>query len=135
MARVKRPALTDEEFEAARKRGELEMANGARSVRFDHSKGTVVITMRSGAVALIPWSLIPIVSGEKRPRVVGVELSPLCTTLRFPQFDADFSIRSLVRHAFGMNEGNKIAGSTKSAARAAASRRNGRKGGRPKKSA
>ena len=122
----------DREIDAARKLGQAEMAAGALAVRYDRKLDAIVIEMRSGATATIPRSLIPVVSAAERRGFSEIELSPMGTSIRFPQLDADFSIQGLIRRVFGVNEANRIAGTTKSPARAAASRANGRKGGRPK---
>jgi hypothetical protein len=131
MARVKREP-TAEEIEAARKRGKAEMAAGAIAANYDRRRDTVVLTMRSGAIATIPRSLIPVVAHAGPRAAADVELSPMGTSIRFPALDADFAVQGLIRSAFGVNEANRIAGATKSSARAAASRVNGRKGGRPR---
>jgi len=132
MARLKsREAPTAAAFEKARQRGEAEMASGATAARYDRRHDKVVLTMRSGAVAVIPRSSIPTLADVERHAVAELELSPMGTSLRFPRLDADFAVQGLIRSAFGVNEANRLAGSTKSPARAAASRANGRKGGRP----
>jgi hypothetical protein len=131
MARVKHE-VTAEEFEAAGRRGKAEMAAGASAASYDRRRDAIVLTMRSGAVAMIPRSLIPLVAQAKPRAAADVELTPMGTGLRFPTLDADFAVQGLIRRCFGVNEGNRIAGATKSPARAAASRTNGRKGGRPR---
>jgi hypothetical protein len=131
MARVKRRELTVADFEAARERGDAEMASGASEARYDRRRDAVILTMRSGATATIPRRLIPLVADAKPGAAAYLELSPMGTSLRFPTLDADFAVQGLIRSVFGVNEANRIAGSTKSPARAAASRANGRKGGRP----
>jgi hypothetical protein len=129
MARVN--DLTAVEVEAARELGKAEMAAGAISADYDPRRDALVLTMRSGASALIPRSLIPVVADADPQLAADIELSPMGTSIRFPALDADFAVQGLIRRAFGVNEANRIAGATKSSARAAASRANGRKGGRP----
>lgn len=119
------------ELEAARERGKVEMALGATAARYDRRRDAVILMMRSGAEATIPRVLIPVVADAGPRTAADVELSPLGTSLRFPRIDADFAVQGLIRRAFGVNEVNRIAGATKSPARAAASRANGLKGGRP----
>jgi hypothetical protein len=131
MARVKRVS-TDAEIAAARARGRVEMATSAAEVTYDRRRDAIVVTMKSGAIATIPRALIPAV-GEAAPRsAADVELSPLGSSLRFPSLDADFAVLGLIRRVFGVNEANRIAGATKTPARATASRANGAKGGRPR---
>jgi hypothetical protein len=131
MARVKRVS-TDAEIAAARARGRAEMAAGARTVTYDRRRDAVVVTMRSGVVATIPRTLIPFVAEAEPGAAEDVELSPMGSSLRFPSIDADFAVQGLIRRVFGINEANRVAGATKSKARAAASRSNGLKGGRPR---
>jgi hypothetical protein len=133
MARVKRQEVTDAEIEAARVRGKAEMGSSASAVRYDRRHDVIILTMRSGAIATIPRVLIPVVAHAEPSFTVEVELSPMGTSLRFPQLDADFAVQGLIRRAFNVNQANRVAGATKSPARAAASRLNGPKGGRPKK--
>lgn len=86
------------------------------------------VRARSGAIATIPRVLIPVV-GEADPRCCEeLELSPLGSTLRFPSLDADFAVQGLIRRVFGVNEANRVAGATKTKARAAVTsqRRKGR---------
>jgi hypothetical protein len=114
------------------RRGVLERATGAADVRYDRKSDSVELTMHSGATAVIPRALIPVVGNADVAYAEDIELSPIGTSLRFPSLDVDFSVRALIRRVFGMNEGNRVAGATKSEARAAASRANGKKGGRPR---
>jgi hypothetical protein len=120
-----------EDFEAARELGTAEMAACAISADYDRRRDALVLTMRSGASAMIPRSLIPVVADAEPQAAADIELSPMGTSIRFPALDADFAVQGLIRRAFGVNEANRIAGATKSSARAAASRANRRKGRRP----
>ena len=132
MARLNdRPSA--EEIEAARKRGKGEMNSGARAARYDRRHNVIILTMRSGAIAMIPRSLVPVIAQASPSSVACLELSPMGTSLRFPRLDADFAVQGLIRKVFGVNEANRVAGASRSPARAAASRANGRKGGRPSK--
>jgi hypothetical protein len=133
MARVKQREPTIAEIETAYKRGKAEIAAGAKAVRYDRRRDVIILTMRSGAVATIPRELIPVVADSGPTDALDLELSPMGSSLRFPRLDADFAVQGLIRLAFGVNEANRVAGATKSPARAAASRQNGRKGGRPPK--
>jgi hypothetical protein len=132
MAPVKHHGPTKLEVASALTRGKAEVATGASAVRYDRKRDAIVLNMRSGAIATIPRSLIPIVGDAEQRAAADPELSPMGTSLRFPFVDADFAVVGLIRKVFDVNEANRIAGSTKTAARAAASRRNGRKGGRPR---
>jgi hypothetical protein len=108
------------------------MAAAAAAVIYDRRSDAVVVTMRSGAVATIPRALIPVVAEAHPDAAEDVDLSPMGSSLRFPSLDADVAVQGLIRRVFGINEANRLAGATKSKARAAASRSNGLKGGRPR---
>ena len=131
MARLKRVS-TDAEIAAARARGRAEMATGAAMVANDRRRDAIVVTMRSGAIATIPRTLIPVVAEAAPRNAADVQLSPMGSSLHFPSLDADFAVLGLIRRVFGVNEANRIAGATRSKARAAPSRVNGAKGGRPR---
>jgi hypothetical protein len=132
MARMKLQQASAAEIDAARELGKAETAAGAVAAGYDRRRDAIVLTMRSGAVAAIPRRLIPVIAQAERQIAAEVELSPMGTSLRFPSLDADFAVQGLIRRAFGVNEANRSAGATISSARAAASRANGRKGGRPR---
>ena len=129
-SKVKQPTRS---FEIAQRRGLAEMAQGAERVRYDVRRDAVILTMRSGAIATIPRSMIPIVNEQDPNLIKNIQLSPMGTSLVFPALDADFAVQGLIRRVFNINEANRLAGATKSPARARASRVNGKKGGRPRR--
>jgi len=109
------------------------MANGASSAAFDLKSDCLIITMKNGCVASIPRATIPEFRALDPRDLVDVEVTSLCSSLLFNTIDEGYSIVGLIRDVFGVNTQNKLAGMTKSELRAAASRLNGKKGGRPKK--
>ena len=117
--------MTAKEFEAAIERGNVEMASGACTVRYDRRRDAIVLTMQSGAIATIPRALIPIVAKAEPEIAAELEISPMGTTLRFPLLDADFGVHALIRRAFDLSQARRAAGATKSSARASASRAGG----------
>jgi hypothetical protein len=76
----------------------------ASAVAFDHRRDMLVVTMRSGSVAMIPRALIPFVAHVAKFHAADVKLSPMGHSIRFPSLDADFAVPELLRHAFGVNE-------------------------------
>ena len=133
MASVKRRPVTDEEFHAAERRGFEERWLSATCVSYDSARAEVVLELFSGVTIAIPRRFFPQVDHATASDLENVELSPAGWLIVFPALDADYSVAGLLREIFGLTEQQRRAGATKSAARAAASRTNGKKGGRPKK--
>jgi hypothetical protein len=133
VASVKRRPAQRAQLGVAERRGIEEQRHGASAVAFDAGRDAIVLTMRSGTVAVVPRVLVPFLSEASKEDVAAVELSPNGTSVSFPGLDIDCSVRGLLREVFGFNDQPRLAAATTSAARAAAARRNGKRGGRPKK--
>lgn len=134
MARVKYRPPTDEECdEAARLGRDMQLTQYARSARYSPTRDAFILKMFTGASVELPRRLVPYVN--KAPKHLGaeVELLPGGSGLHWEQLDMDHSVPGLIREIFGLNRDFRRAGATKSKARAAASRANGRLGGRPRK--
>jgi hypothetical protein len=125
---------TDAEMMAAAERGRVEMSrDGARSVQYDEAHDAVHIALNNGVTLSIPRAQIPGLENATRRELEQVELSPMTTTISFLRLDADYSVQGLIRHALGLNEQQRAAGSVTSPAKRAAAALNGRSGGRPRK--
>jgi len=133
MSRSGLPEITEAEFQRGEAIGRLEVENGASAVRYDRACDQLVITMKSGAVAIMPRRTLPWLKNANPDDLDDVEVTPLCSSLLFSKLDEMFSVFGLIREAFGINTQNRIAAMMKSPSRARASRENGKKGGRPKK--
>ena len=133
MASVKRHVPTDAEIEAARRLATEERPKSAVAAKYDKASDEVVLRHYCGATVHIPRKLFPHIETALPRELADIELTPTGTGIRFPALDADYSVPGLLRTIFGLSEGNRRAGATRSSARAAASRKNGKKGGRPKK--
>ena len=130
--------LTDAEIEAALGRGEYAHKTEPRaiSVRFDRRTRDVVVKLRNGAIARIPARLLQGLDKATERQLAEVEMQQDGYGLRWPSLDIDLSVPGLLAGIFGTQvHMAKLAGQTKSAAKAAAARRNGSKGGRPRKKA
>lgn len=133
-------SLTDAEFEAAEARGRemLETEPRATSVRYDRKTGRVVIDLVNGCTYAFPAKLVQDLQGASHDDLADVEVEGLGFDLHWPALDADLYVPALVAGIFGTREWMakelaRIAGQSKSPAKAAAARANGSKGGRPRK--
>ncbi|HJO73303.1 MAG: DUF2442 domain-containing protein [Rhodospirillales bacterium] len=131
-----------DEFDEAddRAAARLDAAPCAVSTRYDRHLGRVVVRLSTGLdVAFAPGQ----VQGLEKARpgdLATIEISPSGLGLHFPKLDADLYLPALLEGLLGTRRwtaarlgerGGKARGGTK----AAASRTNGRLGGRPRKTA
>ena len=133
MASVRRRPRTDDEFRTAERRGVEERRLSATHVSYDAPRAEILLRLYSGATVTIPRRFFFQIEHATDSELANVELSPAGWLIVFPALDADYSVVGLLRDVFGLTEQRRRAGATKSPARAAASRANGKKGGRPKK--
>jgi hypothetical protein len=134
--------LLDAQFEAAAARGHkmLETEPRAASVRYERETGRVVIDLVNGCTYAFPAQLVQDLQGASQEDLAGVQVDGLGFDLHWPALDMDLYVPALVAGIFGTRDWMKKelarrAGQTKSSAKAAASRANGLKGGRPRKGA
>jgi len=110
----------------------------AKSVRFDQLSGLIVISLKNGAFFSFPPILVQGL-GEAPPEALNdVWLDASGSSVHWDQLDVDLEIAGLIAGIFGtkvwMSELGRKGGQSISPAKAEASRNNGKKGGRPKKS-
>ena len=134
--------LTDAEYEAATARGreKLRAEPRARSARYDPDTGRVVVELVNGCTYIFPAELASGAArrgprGPRRGRGRCDGLQPALARL-----DADLSVPATVAGVFGTRDWMarawaQEAGRTSTPAKAEAARRNGAKGGRPRKRA
>jgi hypothetical protein len=126
---------------AARARSARAWKAGRRAVsaHYDRSTGRVVMELSNGYLFGFPTSSIPELSNATDKQLAEVELFPAGDVLHWEVLDADLSVAGLLMSSLGrkekLSELARIAGIVKSPAKAAASRANGAKGGRPRKTA
>ncbi|MGD0051177.1 MAG: DUF2442 domain-containing protein [Vulcanimicrobiaceae bacterium] len=131
--------ITQSAVEAAYRRREARLASEplAVGVRYDRVGDTVVVEMNNGAVLVIPRGLMQGLSSASDEQLQQGTVAGHGTALRWPDLDADFTLLSLLGGVYGgkrwMSELARRAGSRTSKAKAVAARRNGAKGGRPRK--
>jgi hypothetical protein len=135
----KNVTLSKADVEAAYRRYDerLRMEPLATSVRYEETADSVVIEINNGATLTIPRRLMQGLSEATPAQLRRGAVTASGTALEWRNLDADFSILLLLGGVFGgkrwMAELARRAGSTPSPAKAAAARRNGAKGGRPRK--
>lgn len=135
MAPVKRRfrRSTDAELAAAAARGRVEKAlDGARTVKYNPRADEIEIALNTGVVVRIPREIIPGLENASQKDLARVRLSPLTTSLRFDNLDADYALHGLLRKVMGLNEQQRAAGAVTSEAKRAAAAANGKRGGRRK---
>ncbi len=132
--------MSNGEFEAANKRAaaRLRKVPCATSAQYERKRDRVVIALSTGIeVAFRPRDA----QGLERARpdqLEAIEISPSGLGIHFPKLDADIYLPALLEGFLGSKrwiaaEHGKIGGSVSTKAKAAAARRNGKLGGRPRK--
>ena len=128
----------DREYAAALKRGRQWDANEPRAVsaHYDRRAHRIVVELRSGIIISVPVNLAQGLRGALPRQLAAVEITPSGYGLHWEELDADLSVPAIVRGILGtqtwVRELARYAGTRTSARKAAAARRNGKKGGRPR---
>ena len=137
--------LTDEEIQAqipaARARAKRRRAVRARGATYDRESERVVVELTNGCVMGFPAELAEGLRGAEPAELAEVQVVLDGHGLRWEGLDADRLVRELARGVFGSKvwmsevakELGRRGGRVRSEAKAAAARRNGQKGGRPRK--
>jgi hypothetical protein len=134
-------AITEHEFDQAEKRmAALREAGYAISARYDRRASRVVVTLNTGVQLAFPAKLAEGLADASPESLAEIEISPAGLGLHWPKLDADVYVPALLQGVFGSK--NWMArqlgangGRSRTEAKIAAARANGRKGGRPKKTA
>lgn len=142
MAKTKaRIGVTDAEIEAAIANGKVYDQYAPRAIKVTYRKDadTIVITLSTGVEVAIPRKLLQGLADAPAADVAKVTILGPGSTLFWESLDEAHGVEHLLRGVFGnrrwMSEIGKRGGSARTKAKARASRANGRKGGRPRKTA
>lgn len=130
--------LTQEQIDAANERGRVmrDTLPHAAAARYDRRSRRIVIDLTNGATFAFPPELAEGLAGASAEDLGEIELSGQGFGLHWPRLDADLTVPGLVAGLFGSARWMAAqAGRATSPAKAEAARRNGAKGGRPKKAA
>lgn len=129
-------------FELANQRGkELQEAfPRAVAARYDRKTGYIVIDLSSRLILNFLPRDAQGLEHAKPSQLDEIEISPSGFGIHFPKLDADLYIPGLLEGFFGSKKWmaarlGRIGGKSRSMAKRAASRSNGKLGGRPKKAA
>ncbi|TCU11197.1 DUF2442 domain-containing protein [Rhizobium sullae] len=130
--------ITDAELTQAKRRWEVERAQRPipASVRFDSSSERIIVEFTNGAAFMFPARSLQGLEEATAAELAEVELLGE-TELHWESLDADYTISGLMNGVFGSKafmEAQRRGGQSRSPAKIAASRANGAKGGRPRKS-
>jgi len=129
-------------IDEAERRGQESLANEprARTARYDKSSRRVIVELTNGCSFAFPARMAEGLSEADDDELTEVEILGAGYGLHWETLDTDLSVPGLLAGLFGtkrymdrMRAGR--AGSATSVAKADAARRNGLKGGRPRKAA
>jgi hypothetical protein len=133
--------LTTEQFNAAKARGEARMRGPrAESAHYDAGRDRVIVRLTTGVEIGFAPRDVEGLQGASTADLKAVEVEALGPGIHFPTLDADLYVPALLEGVLGSRGWmaarlGAAGGRTRSAAKAAASRENGRRGGRPRKTA
>jgi hypothetical protein len=132
-------AISKEDFEKANARMAKKREGPiAIAARYDAESGRVVVTLSRGVEFIFPTAIAQGLAGAEPVDLAEIEISPSGLGLHWPRLDADFYLPGLLAGEFGSKRWmasvlGAAGGRARSAAKAAAARENGRRGGRPRK--
>jgi len=130
--------LTDSEIHAAIERGRIaqQIEPRANAVRYDKRDSRIIVDLTNGCTFSFPPRMAQGLETETDEDLAAVEILGAGYGLHWKTLDVDLSIPGLLAGLFGTKAYMaQRAGRTKSPAKAAAARENGRKGGMPRKQA
>jgi hypothetical protein len=110
----------------------------ATSARYDRRSARIIVMLNTGVQMAVPVHLVEDLVGASPAELSQIEISPAGLGLHWPKLDADVYVPALLQGVLGSKSWmarqlGSEGGRTRTKAKAAAARENGRKGGRPKK--
>lgn len=128
--------LTDADIDAALARGKALRATEPRAAkaRYDRAKGRLVLDLTNGCTFAFPARMAQGLEEATDDQLATVEILGNGYGIHWEALDMDISVPGLLAGIFGTKTYMaRLAGQSKSPAKAAASRVNGAKGGRPRR--
>lgn len=133
-------ALTDDEFARANKRAEARKAKypAARSAHYDKARGKIIIVFANDVELAFPPSAAQGIEKAAPAQLQDIVVSAAGTGLYFPKLDADLYVPALLDGVMGSRKWTAArlgaeGGRARTPHKSAASRENGKLGGRPRK--
>jgi hypothetical protein len=130
----------DENFELANQRAKDVQASFplAVSARYDRKSGHIVIHLNSNLILSFSPRDAQGLENAKPSQLEEIEVSPSGFGIHFPKLDADLYVPGLLEGFLGSKKWmasrlGQVGGQSRSRAKRAASKANGRLGGRPRK--
>jgi len=133
---LSRVGTTDERIDAAIVRGRFYAGPRVVAGHYDDATDEVAIRFENGARMAFPRHLLEGLGAASADQLRAIVIAGPGTGLYWPQLDVNHYVRGLMDGIFGtrqwMQELGRRGGATKTPAKSAAARENGKKGGRPK---
>ncbi|MFM2100172.1 MAG: hypothetical protein RLZZ366_1711 [Pseudomonadota bacterium] len=129
--------ISDAEIAAANERGRIyfETHPIAKGARYDAANDRVVVDLTNGCTFIFPPRLVQGLEQATNDEIAQVDVGS-GIGLHWDELDVDVRVSGLMAGIFGTQSYMaRLGGSTRSPAKAAAARANGKKGGRPRKQA
>lgn len=133
--------LTAEEFAAAKERGEERMRGPrAESAHYDADRNRIIVRLTSGTEIGFAPSDVEGLQHASADDLKAIEVEAFGLGIHFPALDADLYVPALLEGVLGSKRWmaarlGAAGGRARSPAKIAASRANGKRGGRPRKTA
>ena len=131
--------ISEQAFAAAEAAGAtLRQQGHATAVRYDKKASRLIVSLHNGVELAVPVHLVEGLADASPEALSEIEITPTGLGLHWPAIDVDVYVPGLLGGVFGSRSwmasqlGEK-GGRARSAAKAAAARENGSKGGRPPK--
>jgi hypothetical protein len=132
--------LAKEEFEAAKARGEVRMRGPhAESAHYDAGRNRIIVRLTTGVELGFAPRDVEGLRHASADDLKVIEVEAFGLGIRFPRLDADLYVPALLEGVLGSKRWlaaqlGAAGGRARSAAKAAAARAHGRRGGRPRRS-
>ena len=129
-----------DEFTAATRRAAERRATEPTAVaaRYDRRRDRIVVSLNTGLELAFPPHIAQGLEKASAADLKEIEISPSGFGIHFPKLDTDLYLPAMLQGVFGTKSWmaaqlGAAGGGSRSAAKAAAARANGKRGGRPRK--